>query len=62
MSKYKSITQEQLDNWKPDGEHSFDIQLRSEHLADWFNNIPSMNEDGHEYDDYRFSKKEMKQC
>ena len=56
MTTFKTITQEQLDTWKPDGEHVFDIELRAEHFMDWLNNIPSMDEEGHEYDDYTFSK------
>ena len=56
MTKFKTITQEQLDTWEPDGEHCFDIELRVEHLIDWFNNLPSMQDDGHEYDEFSFSK------
>ena len=49
MTKFKTITQEQLDSWEWDDNHMFDIQLRVKHLIDWFNNIPSMDTDDEEY-------------
>ena len=53
MTKFKTITQEQLDDWAWDENHMFDIQLRVKHLIDWFNNIPSMDDD---YEEYTFRK------
>lgn len=40
MSKYKTISDERLNDWEWDECHIFEIYFRSEHLIDWFKNIP----------------------
>ena len=40
MTKYKTITQEQIDKWVlDDGDYMFDITMSANHLIDWFNNL-----------------------
>ena len=46
MTTFKTITQELLEDWTPDGEHSFDIYVYTKHFVDWFNNMPETDEYG----------------
>ena len=47
MTKFKTITQEQLDCWIPDGNHAFDVHVYKNHLVDWFENIEEEDEEGY---------------
>ena len=49
-SKFKTITGGHLIDWEWDENHMFDIELRAEHLIDWFNNIPPVEEEDNEYE------------
>ena len=44
MAKYKTITQEQIDEWQYDEEHGFYITMPAKHLVDWFYNLPTLPE------------------
>jgi len=46
MSKFKTITDEQFQEWTPDGEHCFDVYIFAKNFTDWLKNIPECDEYG----------------
>ena len=49
MTKFKTITEAQLNDWEWDENHIFDVHLLSKHLIDWFNNIPQDSDEEFEF-------------
>lgn len=57
MTKFKTITDEQLEDWNWDEAHIYTIVIHKKHLLKWFNNTPLDDEyDWENYPEFDFKK------
>ena len=56
MTKFKTITDEQLEDWNWDEAHIYTIEINKKHLLKWFNNTPFDEDDDENYPEFDFKK------